>query len=49
MDGPQRIPEIDGPDVDVESVMQMEVPPWAEAYEISATDMDGTSANVLLW
>ena len=31
---------------EVESAgFQLEVPPWAESYEISATDMDGKRYN----
>jgi len=29
------------PDIDAQSMFQVEVPPWAESYEISATDVDG--------
>jgi hypothetical protein len=32
-----RPPEAETPDI------QIEVPPWAESYEISATDVDGKS------
>ena len=35
-----RPPEVETPG------FQIEVPPWAESYEISATDMDGTSYYV---
>lgn len=29
------------PDADSQSIVQVELPPWAEAYEISATEVDG--------
>ncbi|CAK5278628.1 unnamed protein product [Mycena citricolor] len=31
---------VEAPDIDTQSIVQAEVPPWAESYEISATDMD---------
>ncbi|KAF8154493.1 hypothetical protein B0H34DRAFT_660452 [Crassisporium funariophilum] len=34
------IRDVRPPETETNSVMQVEVPPWAEAYEISATDMD---------
>jgi len=32
---------VNPPDVETASVLQVEVPPWAESYEIAATEMDG--------
>ncbi|KAJ7130393.1 beach-domain-containing protein [Mycena epipterygia] len=36
----QSIRNVEAPEADSQSVVQVEVPPWAESYEISATDMD---------
>ncbi|KAJ7075426.1 beach-domain-containing protein [Mycena belliarum] len=36
----QNIRNIEAPEADSQSIVQVEVPPWAESYEISATDMD---------
>ncbi|KAK7042535.1 hypothetical protein R3P38DRAFT_3448691 [Favolaschia claudopus] len=36
----QNIRNVEEPDTDSQSIVQVEVPPWAESYEISATDMD---------
>ncbi|KAJ7720932.1 beach-domain-containing protein [Mycena metata] len=38
--GDQSIRNVEAPEADSQSIMQVEVPPWAESYEISATDMD---------
>jgi len=32
---------VDEPDEDIQSVVQLEVPPWAESYEITSTGVDG--------
>ncbi|KAJ7639738.1 beach-domain-containing protein [Mycena polygramma] len=36
----QNIRSVQAPEADSQEVVQVEVPPWAESYEISATDMD---------
>lgn len=36
---------VEAPQSDANSVLQMEVPPWNEAYEISSTDIDGMSSS----
>ncbi|KAG5645386.1 hypothetical protein DXG03_006339 [Asterophora parasitica] len=36
----ENIRDIQAPDIDTTSLHQVEVPPWAETYEISATEMD---------
>ncbi|KAF7293071.1 hypothetical protein MIND_01206500 [Mycena indigotica] len=36
----QNIRNVEAPEADSQSINQVEVPPWAESYEISATDMD---------
>ncbi|TFK36229.1 hypothetical protein BDQ12DRAFT_737089 [Crucibulum laeve] len=36
----QHLRDIHLPDSDAQSIIHAEVPPWAESYEISATDMD---------
>ncbi|KAJ6464029.1 beach-domain-containing protein [Mycena sanguinolenta] len=36
----QSIRNVEAPEADSQSIVQVEVPPWAESYEISATDMD---------
>ena len=41
VDGVEQIRDVKQPDPDAQSVFQVEVPPWAESYEISATDVDG--------
>lgn len=33
------------PDSEAQSMLQPEVPPWAESYEISSTDADGMSLS----
>jgi len=39
LDEPVR--DVNPPDPDTLSVHQAEVPPWADGYEISSTDMEG--------
>lgn len=34
---------VEEPNADAQSTLNVEIPPWAETYEISATDMDGES------
>lgn len=41
MDSVERLRGVEQPEADVQSTFQVEVPPWAESYEISATDADG--------
>ncbi|KAJ7454045.1 beach-domain-containing protein [Mycena galericulata] len=36
----QNLRNVEAPEADSQSIVQVEVPPWAESYEISATDMD---------
>ncbi|KAG5653218.1 hypothetical protein H0H81_001695 [Sphagnurus paluster] len=36
----ENIRDVQAPEVDTTSMNQVEVPPWAEAYEISATEID---------
>ncbi|KAJ7143646.1 beach-domain-containing protein [Mycena filopes] len=36
----QSIRNVEAPEADSQSIVQVEVPPWAESYEISATDME---------
>lgn len=33
--------DVEEPDSDAQSVVQMEIPPWAEAYEFSVTGVEG--------
>jgi hypothetical protein len=33
--------DVQAPAIDVTPVNQVEVPPWADSYEISASEMDG--------
>lgn len=33
--------ELKMPETDTQSVMRLEVPPWAESYEVSSTEVDG--------
>lgn len=37
----ELVRDVHPPDSDTLSVHQSEVPPWAESYEISSTDMEG--------
>lgn len=37
----QHIRAVQVPEADTQSVLQVEMPPWAESYEISSTEMDG--------
>jgi hypothetical protein len=37
----KQIRNVQPPDSDTNSVFQVEVPPWNEAYEISSTDIEG--------
>ncbi|EIN04780.1 beach-domain-containing protein [Punctularia strigosozonata HHB-11173 SS5] len=48
LDGPSRVPDLSAPDADTQSVVQMELPPWAESYEISVTDVDGQLAETIV-
>ncbi|KAH9919489.1 beach-domain-containing protein [Epithele typhae] len=36
----QQIADVQDFDVDTQSIMQLEVPPWSESYELSATEQD---------
>ena len=33
--------EMEAPELDAQSILQQEAPPWVESYEITSTDMDG--------
>lgn len=33
--------DVEEPDFDTQSIVQVEVPPWAESYEFSVTSVDG--------
>ena len=39
----QQIGDVQDLDVDTQSIMQIEVPPWSESYDLSSTDVDGES------
>lgn len=41
VDPNQGIGDVQDLDVDTRSIMQIEVPPWSESYELSSTDGDG--------
>lgn len=41
VDPNQGIGDVQDLDVDARSIMQIEVPPWSESYELSSTDGDG--------
>lgn len=42
MDGLEEVTRaVNPPEVETGSTMHVEVPPWAESYEISATEVDG--------
>ena len=41
LDGNENLRGIEDPVVDDQSIFRVEVPPWAESYEISSTDADG--------
>ena len=41
LDGNEHLRGIEDPVVDDQSIFRVEVPPWAESYEISSTDADG--------
>ncbi|KAI0826715.1 beach-domain-containing protein [Trametes gibbosa] len=40
VDPNQQIGDVQELDVDTRSIMQIEVPPWSESYELSSTDVD---------
>ncbi|KII85493.1 hypothetical protein PLICRDRAFT_44793 [Plicaturopsis crispa FD-325 SS-3] len=40
VDSNDHIRDVEPPDPETQSLFQAEIPPWAEAYEISATDVD---------
>lgn len=44
----QHIRDVQAPDSDANSVLQVEVPPWAESYEVSTTEIDGLP-SLLTW
>ena len=33
--------DVQEPDIDAQSILHLEVPPWAESYEIAATEVEG--------
>lgn len=37
----EAIRDVEEPDGETHSVVQVEVPPWAEGYEFSATELEG--------
>lgn len=39
----ELVRDVHAPEADTMSVNQPEVPPWADTYEISSTEMEGTS------
>lgn len=39
----ELVRDVHAPEADTLSVNQPEVPPWADTYEISSTEMEGTS------
>lgn len=41
VDSVEEIRTVQAPETDTTSLNQVEVPPWVESYEISATEMDG--------
>lgn len=36
-----QIGDVQSLDVDTQSIMQIEVPPWSESYDLSSTEVDG--------
>ena len=36
-----QIGDVQSLDVDTQSIMQIEVPPWSESYGLSSTEVDG--------
>ena len=48
IDGITNLRDVEIPEADSQSVFQVEIPPWAEAevYEISSTDMEGSSMAI---
>lgn len=41
------IRDVEAPDGETQSIVQVEVPPWAEGYEFSATDVEGARYMIL--
>jgi len=37
----EAIRDVEEPDGETQSVVQVEIPPWAEGYEFSATEVEG--------
>ncbi len=37
----QQAGDVQDIDVDTQSIMQIEVPPWSETYDLSSTEVDG--------
>lgn len=44
----QQIGDVESFDVDTQSIMQIEVPPWSESYELSSAEVDGEPARTLV-
>lgn len=38
----EAIRDVEEPDGETQSIVQVEVPPWAEGYEFSVTEVEGT-------
>lgn len=43
VDGAEHIRDVQEPEADSQSVFQVEVPPWAENYDVSSIDAEGVS------
>ena len=44
----QQIADVQDFDVDTQSIMQIEVPPWSESYDLSSAEQDGVSLSMSL-
>ena len=44
----QQIADMQDFDVDTQSIMQIEVPPWSESYDLSSAEQDGVSLSMSL-
>ena len=44
----QQIADMQDFDVDTQSIMQIEVPPWSESYDLASSEQDGGSYTLQL-
>ncbi len=44
----EHVRDVDVPESETSSIVQVEMPPWAETYEISSTDVEGNEKRLVV-